>query len=292
MNTKVALVAGGDVLSVRGRPYEIQHAPQALVALRRDLAAEVSGGAPETAHAVTMTAELSQVFRTKRDGVAFVLDAVTTAFPSSLVRVFSVGGCFLSVADARRVPLDVAAANWAATAHAVARHHPDTLLIDIGTTSTDIIPIAGGAVVAAGRTDPARLATGELVYTGAVRTPAEAIASRVKVGRLMMGVSAEGFALAGDVHVWRGTLDPADYTSPTPDGGRRPAGMPAGVSRGLLRRRDMFDERPSSIADALQPRKSARHRRHRRVCAPVATDRGRPVLARSSRQRQQAAGLQ
>ena len=143
MNTKVALVAGGDVLSVCGRPYEIQHDPQALVPLLRELATEVGGDAPETAHAVTMTAELSQMFRTKSDGVAFVLDAVTTAFPSSLVRVFSVDGCFLSVEDARRVPLDVAAANWAATAHAVARHHPDTLLIDIGTTSTDIIPIAG-----------------------------------------------------------------------------------------------------------------------------------------------------
>jgi hypothetical protein len=32
------------------------------------------------------------------------------------------------------------------------------------------------------------------------------------------GMSAEGFALSGDVHVWRGELVPADYTVPTPDG--------------------------------------------------------------------------
>jgi uncharacterized hydantoinase/oxoprolinase family protein len=31
-------------------------------------------------------------------------------------------------------------------------------------------------------------------------------------------VSAEGFALAGDVHLWLGSLQSADYTVPTPDG--------------------------------------------------------------------------
>jgi probable H4MPT-linked C1 transfer pathway protein len=168
-----------------------------------------------------MTAELSQMFRTKKDGVAFVLDAITTAFPTSAVHVFTVDGRFVGAGDARRHPLDVAAANWAATAWALADHHPDALLIDIGTTSTDIIPIVSGSVAALGRTDPDRLASGELVYTGAVRTPAEAMASHVPFGAGLSGTSAEGFALAGDVHVWRGSLSPADYTSPTPDG--RPA---------------------------------------------------------------------
>jgi probable H4MPT-linked C1 transfer pathway protein len=259
VNTKVAYVAGGRLLAVRGRPFELQRAPETLVPLLRELATEVSvgggdGRAPDApTHAVTMTAELSQMFRTKRDGVAFVLDAVTTAFPSSAVRVFTVDGRFVAVGEARRQPLDVAAANWAATAHAVARHHRDALLIDIGTTSTDIIPIVGGAVVAAGRTDPERLASGELVYTGAIRTPAEAIASHVPLGDTMAGASAEGFALAGDVHVWRGSLAPADYTSPTPDGRvatREFAGER--LARVVCADREMLDEAEvSAIADAL-----------------------------------------
>ena len=58
----------------------------------------------------------------------------------------------------------------------------DALFVDIGTTTTDIIPIVGGVVVACGRTDPERLASGELLYTGAVRTPVEAIAQHVRVG--------------------------------------------------------------------------------------------------------------
>src|SRR5258708_22250709 len=122
------------------------------------------------------------MFRTKREGVAFVVDAVTAAFPSSRVRVFAVDGRFVDPDEARANPLAVAAANWSATATFVAREHPDALLIDIGTTTTDIIPIVGGIVAAKGRTDPERLASGELVYTGALRTPVEAIAGHVPLG--------------------------------------------------------------------------------------------------------------
>jgi (4-(4-[2-(gamma-L-glutamylamino)ethyl]phenoxymethyl)furan-2-yl)methanamine synthase len=253
VNTKVACVSGGRVMSVRGRPYELQRDPGALVPRLRELAAEVHPQPDTATHAVTMTAELSQMFRTKREGVAFVLDAITTAFPAAVVRVLTVEGRFLNESEARRDPLAVGAANWAATARVVAWHHPDAVLIDIGTTSTDIIPIAHGTVVATGRTDPDRLASGELVYTGAVRTPAEAIASQVPFRGGFAGVSAEGFALAGDVHVWRGTLSPADYTSPTPDG--RPATREfAGerLARVVCADREMLDEAGiSAIAGAL-----------------------------------------
>jgi probable H4MPT-linked C1 transfer pathway protein len=220
VNTKCVRIECGEVTGVRHRPYELQRDPAALVPLLRGLADEldVKGVA---AHAVTMTAELSQLFRTKREGVSFVLDAVESSWPRALVLVFTVDGRFLDPREARQVPLAVAAANWAATARAVAPHHPDALLIDVGTTTTDIVPIVGGSVAAHGRTDPERLATGELVYTGALRTPAEAIAAHVPVGGLATGVSAEGFALAGDVHLWRGDLAAADYSVVPPDG--RPA---------------------------------------------------------------------
>ena len=211
VNTKVAHVGGGRVLSVLGRPYEIQRDPRALVPLLREMLA-TSAPSMVMPHALTMTAELSQIFRTKREGVRFVLHAVESAFPSASIHVYTVDGHFLTPADARERPLSVAAANWAATAHAVADHHPNALLVDIGTTTTDLVPIVDGKVVAVGKTDPARLMSGELVYTGALRTPAEAIASYVPLGDALAGVSAEGFALAGDVHVWRGDLAPADYS--------------------------------------------------------------------------------
>lgn len=252
VNTKVAHVGGGKVLSVQGRPYEIQRDPRALIPLLREMLAEV-GGTDATPQAITMTAELSQIFRTKREGVRFVLHAVETAFPSASVHVYTVDGNFLSPADARERPLSVAAANWAATARAVAVHHPHALLVDIGTTTTDLVPIVDGAVVAGGHTDPERLMSAELVYTGALRTPTEAIASYVPLGDALAGVSAEGFALAGDVHVWRGDLNPADYTCPTPDG--RPTSREfAGerLARVVCADRDMLDETAiTRLADAI-----------------------------------------
>ncbi len=219
VNTKAARVSDS-VVSVVTAPYELQRAPAALVPTLRRLADDLGavGGEP---HAVTMTAELSQLFRTKREGVGFVLDALETAFPGGILRVYTVDGAFIAPHEARERPLDVAASNWAATAALVAQVEPDAILIDIGTTTTDIIPVVSGRVAATGRTDPARLLSGELVYTGALRTPAEALVREVPLPGGPAGVSAEGFALSGDALLWLGRLQPADYTAVTPDG--RPA---------------------------------------------------------------------
>ena len=251
-NTKAARVTGNRVVGVRAVPYEIQRDPAALAPLLTRLAGELSGP-PTDAHGVTMTAELSQIFRTKRDGVAFVVEAVTRAFPDRPVRVYAVDGRWLTADEARREPLAIAAANWAAAARLVARNFPDCILIDVGSTTTDITPIAGGVPVAFGRTDPERLREGELVYTGALRTPAEAIAAHVPLGGRATGVSAEGFALAGDVHVWRRQLAPADYTVATPDG-RAATRELAGerLARVVCGDREILDEAAiDAIAQAL-----------------------------------------
>ena len=221
VNTKVARLDDTGALTVRSRPFELQREPEALVCVLRDLAAHVGAGSVEFTCAVTMTAELSQMFRTKRDGVHFVLDAVSAAFPDATTRVFTTDGRFLTMDAARLEPLAVAAANWAATARIAASRHPDAMLVDVGTTTTDIIPIVNGEVVAEGKTDPERLTSGELVYSGALRTPVEAIVHEVSDRGEVFAVSAEGFALIGDVHVWLGRLVADDYTVPTPDG--RPA---------------------------------------------------------------------
>jgi (4-(4-[2-(gamma-L-glutamylamino)ethyl]phenoxymethyl)furan-2-yl)methanamine synthase len=217
VNTKVARAAGGRVLAARSQPFELQRAPDALVPLLARLARDV-GARDGEPHAVTMTAELSQMFRTKREGVRFVLDAVAAALPGATVRVFAVDGRWLAPDEAAREPLAVAAANWAASARMVARAHPDCVLVDVGTTTADVIPVVGGRVAALGRTDPERLQSGELVYTGALRTPVEAVTHAVPLPGGEAGVSAEGFALVGDAHLWLGDLAPADYTVPTPDG--------------------------------------------------------------------------
>lgn len=252
VNTKTARAVDGRLVSACAAPFELQRDPPGLVPLLRRLASD-AGAAPGDAHAVTMTAELSQLFRTKREGVAFVLDAVTAAFPEAPVRVWTVDARWLTPARARVEPLAVAAANWAATAAFVASAFPDCLLLDVGSTTTDVIPIVGGRAAARGRTDTERLAASELVYTGALRTPVEAIAHTVPVRGRPTGVSAEGFALAGDVHVWRGELEPEEYVVATPDG--RPATKPfAGerLARVVCADREQLDEcAVDALADAL-----------------------------------------
>ena len=220
VNTKAARVAGEVAIAARNEQFELQRAPTTLVARLQAIAIALGADASET-HAVTMTAELSQLFRTKREGVSHVLDAVERAFPGAPVFVYAVDGRFLDLRHARHEPLLVAASNWAATATLVASRARDAILIDVGTTTTDIIPIVSGRVASTGRTDPERLLSGELLYLGAVRTPVEAIVHQVPLRDGLAGVSAESFALAGDAHLWQGSLPPAAYTAPTPDA--RPA---------------------------------------------------------------------
>ena len=255
VNTKVArLLSERDAPVIRSAclPYEIKRDPEALVVTLIEAARRV-GGEPGDLHAVTMTAELSQAFRTKREGVGAILDALETAFSGAALHIYSISGSFLTPGEARELPLSVAAANWAATAALVARSIPSCVLLDIGTTSADLIPIVEGRVVAQGRTDPERLISGELVYTGAVRTPAEAVAQEVPLWGVTAAVGADGFALIGDAHLWLGRLLPQDYTCPTPDGVPPNRHSAAGrLARVVCGDREMLDDKAvDDIAGAL-----------------------------------------
>jgi len=190
VNTKcVRLIPSGTGPVVRGvsRPFELQHFSKDLPSVLTEVAAEL-GVQPTDFHAVTMTAELSQAFRTKREGVGFILDALATAMPTAGFHIYTVDGRFVQPEHARLQPLRVGGANWVATANLVSRSHPTAILIDIGSTSADLIPIVNG---------------------------------RVSTQGFSAALAAEGFALMGDVHLWLGRLQPEEYTCSTPDG--RPA---------------------------------------------------------------------
>jgi probable H4MPT-linked C1 transfer pathway protein len=178
---------------------------------------------PASGAAVTITAELSDAFRTKRDGINFVLDAIQTALPNTSLHFFGVDGRFHSPSAVAERPLLFAAANWLATGLLVAQHFRDGLLVDIGSTTTDIVPFSAGQVVAAGRTDPERLVRGELLYTGALRTPVFAVVQQVPLWGRWCPVAAEFFATMQDVYLWLKRLAPQECTSPTADG--RPLSM-------------------------------------------------------------------
>jgi probable H4MPT-linked C1 transfer pathway protein len=213
-NTKAARLDGPSLRTV-SRPFEIWRDRRALSAVLREVAAEVG---PADAAAITMTAELSDAFRTKREGVAFVLDAAEDALGDRPLSVLTSAGELVSMEAARAQPWEVAAANWVATALAVADAYPDALLIDVGSTTTDVVPIAAGRVAATGHDDLGRLLAGELVYTGVLRTNLAAIALRVPVRGGWCPVASEHFAISADIHLVLGRLAHEAYDCPTPDG--------------------------------------------------------------------------
>jgi len=214
-NTKAAMVDGDMRARIVSEPYEVWHDLGAMP----DVIADVVGrlepdGAPV---ALTTTAELVDVFASKREGVLHVLDAARQALPGRRLRVMTTGGALVGMDAARAAPLACAAANWMATALLVARALPDAILVDCGGTTTDLIAIAGGDVVAEGRTDLERLLAGELVYTGALRTNIAAVVSHVPIGGRPCPVTAELFAIAADAHLLRGKLAPEQCTCSFPD---------------------------------------------------------------------------
>ena len=211
-NTKAAWF-DGELVRTLTRPFEVWRDREALAGVLREV-----GAGPADAVAITMTAELSDAFRTKREGVAFVLDAAEEALGDRPLSVLTTAGELVTVDEARSRPWDVAAANWVATALAVAGAHPDALLMDVGSTTTDIVPIAGGRVAATGYNDLERLVAGELVYTGVLRTNLAAIAPRVPVRGTWCPVASEYFAISADIHLVLGRLAPEAYDCPTPDG--------------------------------------------------------------------------
>ena len=243
-NIKVARILppeGGSHIDVVERPFALWREPKRLPEVLAELAEAIGYS---DLMAVTMTAELADCFATKREGVGAVLDAFRTAFPTVRPWIYGVDGRFRSVEAAREFPLRVAAANWMASASLVAQTVRDAIFIDVGSTTTDIIPIVAGRVVARGRTDPARLRSGELVYTGALRTPACAIARSAPLRGRRCRVAAEHFAIAADAHLWLRHIEERDYTCDTADGrGRTRAEAAARLARMVCADLEMLDDR-------------------------------------------------
>ncbi len=109
-----------------------------------------------------MTGEMVDLFANRGEGVARLVTAITERLAGP-GRAFLCGGRgFLDAAAAMRDPAAVASANWVATAALVAARQSSAFLVDIGSTTTDLIPVHDGRVRAVGQDDAGRLVTGEL----------------------------------------------------------------------------------------------------------------------------------
>lgn len=159
----------------------------------------------EAEHAVTMTGELTDCFADRADGVE-KLSAWAAATLEGRVRIYAGRAGFVAPEAARDNAFEIASANWHATAALVGRCLPRALLVDIGSTTADLIPIVEGRPTATGYSDAERLETGELVYTGVVRTPILAFATHAPWRGRRTALMAETFATAADIHRLTGDL--------------------------------------------------------------------------------------
>ncbi len=128
-------------------PFALWRDPHGLEAA---LAALVQRAPSFNRLAVTMTGELCDCFRTKAEGVRHILAAVEQIAVGKGVEVYLTDGRFVTISAARESPHLAAASNWRALAQFACRFMSNDagLLIDVGSTTTDVIPLVDGRVAA------------------------------------------------------------------------------------------------------------------------------------------------
>jgi probable H4MPT-linked C1 transfer pathway protein len=175
----------------------------------------------------------------------------------------------------------------------------DCIVIDVGSTSTSVIPVVEGAISAAGKTDLEKLMNGELVYTGSLRTNIVAIVHSIPVRGGVARVSSELFAQSGDVHLVLGNITEKEYAVETADGrGKTRTEAMARLARVVCADTEMLTEQEivqiakhiynrqleqvaeglSLVYDRVKPRMKGK-------IVAVVTGLGRGFLARSAAQR-------
>ena len=173
-------------------------------------------------HAITMTGELVDLFEHREDGVKQIIDTMTMLLPEKRCLIFAGKEGLLKAeqVEARHYQV-IASANWLASASFAAQKVDSGLFVDIGSTTTDILLLNDGNVLAEGYTDYQRLLSQELIYTGIVRTAVMAIAQTALDEGQEIGLMAEYFATMADVYRVTGELNELHDQTETADGAEK-----------------------------------------------------------------------
>jgi (4-(4-[2-(gamma-L-glutamylamino)ethyl]phenoxymethyl)furan-2-yl)methanamine synthase len=224
--------------------------------------------APPCDHlAVTMTGELADCFESKELGVRFILQAVADGSDNRHTRVYLADGRLVSPQVALTLPHLVAASNWHALARFAARFAPQgaALLIDVGSTTCDVVPLWEGQPAAKGATDTQRLLAGELVYTGIERSPICAVISAAAYRGQLCPVVHEVFATMRDAYMILDQLPDDSVNNQTPDG--KPATRP--YARARLARMIAADAAEFNHRDAVALAQAAAEAQLSRLAAAI-----------------------
>jgi probable H4MPT-linked C1 transfer pathway protein len=173
-------------------------------------------------HVITMTGELADIFPDRNTGVRQIAGAMTQHLGDA-VQLYAGSQGFVSVADIGRHTAAIASANWLASAEFLASQVQSGLLVDIGSTTADLVPLANSKSCHRGTTDAERMHYEELVYTGVVRTALMTLGPRVPFAGEWRSLAAEYFATTADIYRLTGDLNEADDMAGTADGASKTA---------------------------------------------------------------------
>jgi probable H4MPT-linked C1 transfer pathway protein len=168
-------------------------------------------------HSITMTGELADIFQSRREGVNEIARLMADKLGCN-VRFYAGKHGFLDLAQVDEHYQSIASANWHASASLVATQVKAGVFIDVGSTTTDLIPFNNGLVLNKGFIDAERMRNDELVYTGVIRTPLMALTQKVAFKDHEYHVAAEYFATMADVYRITGDLTDAEDMASTADG--------------------------------------------------------------------------
>ncbi len=217
-------IGGANIKASDGGNFH-HHEPFALWQTPADLGGKLTEilalAPPHDFVAITMTGELTDCFENKQSGVAYIIDQTSQA-TNLPIHVYLVDGRFVDVHIAKQEYQLAAASNWHALASFVAREiseHSCGLLIDMGSTTTDVIAFRHGNVETSGVDDFGRLLHGELVYTGSIRSAVNGILQHVTHRGQRCPVMNEMFATTLDTNIILGNLLAGENEFYTADGG-------------------------------------------------------------------------
>ena len=166
---------------------------------------------------VTITAELSDAFQTKREGILTILNALDKSFDNNKLHFITNKNKYIDYITAKSDYSSITAANWASTALFLGQFLPNCILIDAGSTTVDIIPILESIPVPEGKDDISRLVNHELIYTGGLRATIPSITHHVPYKGKNVRISFEKFALISDVHRILNNISEEEYINDTAD---------------------------------------------------------------------------
>ena len=167
--------------------------------------------------AISITAELSDAFYTKRDGIFTILAALEEVFGVEKLKFITTKNQFVDFLIAKKDYLAISAANWVGTALFLGNFIKNCILIDGGSTTIDIIPIVNSLPNTKGKDDLSRIVYHELIYTGGLRATIPSITHFVPYKGTQVRISFEKFALISDVHRILNNITEKDYINDTAD---------------------------------------------------------------------------